>query len=80
MRIENWSVHCFEKKFQFLGSYLVGNVINHPTQGNARVVTTPIISVNGCKVITESGSCYELGKPDPKFAAKVLKQQKDWEV
>ena len=73
MRLENWSICTHPNDVYIAPEFrlpcLQGNVFNDPRgrSDGKRIVTTLIINVEGDKVITESGSVYELGKPNPKY-------------
>ena len=75
IRIENWSVQKLLSDFdgsfvppEFNPTFLVGEVFGHARfDDGERVKTSPIASVDGSTVTTESGQVYELGKPNPRY-------------
>lgn len=72
IQIENWSV-TLERSDGYtaperLGISVRGNVTFHPRGMLGSVWTSKVVAVEGRIITTQSGSRYELGEPDPRYA------------
>ncbi len=71
-RLENWSVvtdrvNAYNPPEAWV-QRLAGEVYDHPKQEDGkRVETSIIVTSEGRRVTTRSGTVYELGKPDPQY-------------
>jgi hypothetical protein len=83
MKLENWSFTRRAKTRYHApetGSLVAqGTVTNHPRLGQGEVVTSPIDKIEGKKVITASGSEYELGQVDPAFRLFMQGLNPEWD-
>lgn len=74
MRIEAWSVVWSESDPysppEMKTQHLSGNVYGHNRfYDGTGITTTAIVAVSGGRVVTRSGSEYELGDPEPEYEA-----------
>lgn len=72
--LKHWSVTFIPEAYKApeqLAPRLAGAVFGSPTfQDGDRIITSPIVAVNGRTITTESGSVYLLeGDPDPHYVA-----------
>ena len=73
MKMENWAVVFTDHEYtapELRVPKLGGNVYGHPRfEDGEEVVTSRIVSIENKKVLTESGSLYELGEINPNYEA-----------
>ena len=85
-RLENWATgyrpSSNENPYlspQQRARVLVGAVYGRPDRPDGhRVRTSRIVSASGRLVVTDSGSIYELGTPDPEYVAWVVAEFGAW--
>lgn len=74
MKLENWSVTVANVN-PYTPPELQAHMLHGEVYGSLkfkdgeRVTTTPIVGVNGDRIVTRSGSEYALGKPHPDYEA-----------
>lgn len=72
MRIENWGISIRDPfaATELQSYHLVGKVYGHPRYKDGDdIMTTAIVGVIDGRVVTKSGSEYELGEPHPDYEA-----------
>jgi len=74
VRLEDWSVTFKADPYQapeLIRSRLQGKVYGHQRfEDGTFIFTSPIVRGEHLLIITESGTCYELGKIDPEYEKK----------
>jgi hypothetical protein len=71
-RIEHWSLHSRPlgqwQSPEDEGVCLFGSVVGHPRHRDGKeVLTTPVVECRANRIVTRSGSEYELGTADPSY-------------
>jgi hypothetical protein len=89
MKLNNWSTTFFESNpYQAPETKrlcLQGFVTSHPrldpegVLSHKKILTSPIVRIEGRTVTTLSGSSYELGNIDPSFRAWLRENRPEWD-
>lgn len=77
MKLENWSVITRGER-----TSLLGNVFGHSNprhEDGKSVVTSRVVSVDGRKITTRSGSVYTLGKISPEYREYIKRTRPEWD-
>ena len=74
MRLENWFITDNDNGYmapEMIRKLAIGNVYGHPNHKDGKRIHTNYLTYIDLKdkiIHTQSGSIYELGEPDPKYA------------
>ncbi len=87
-RLEDWSLGYYPSARQnpYLADeqrarVLQGDVYGSPAYADGHPVrTSAVVSARGNLVVTQSGSIYQLGTPDPKYVAWVTEEFGAWDA
>ena len=78
VKLDNWSVLSDQDPYrapEMRSSRLKGIPTGHPRKQDGKTIyTSPVVSVDGRKVTTRSGTVYRLGRIDPLYR-KWLRDQ-----
>lgn len=83
IRMDDWSVMLKPDFDPYLAPELIpvclhGSVIGHPGLGDGFLLTSPIISVRGRYVTTQSGTLYYLGRISKSYRKYLRKTRPEW--
>lgn len=81
IKLNNWSIVSYHDPYlapELVTKHLRGCGVNHPKFGNQEIRTSPIKTVKGRLVITQSGTQYLLGNIDPEYRKWIEKHYMNW--